>query len=159
MNNEEIKKKLDVYLKEKGIPKEEFTKFVIHGDFGTIFLHDLITEFATQLLSQPTQGEGVCTCKDGNIIKSDNGVYWCQTCGKYPVIMATQTPDELREEFERETNGLNWNLGGTWRFYAEWLEQKLTGKEDKVCPKVSQCTNVDVSCDCPDNVICPIIIE
>ena len=113
--------------------------------------------YATQY--KPTQGEGVCTCKDGNIIKSDNGVYWCQTCGKYPVIMATQTPDELREEFERETNGLNWNLGGTWRFYAEWLEQKLTGKEDKVCPKVSQCTNVDVSCDCPDNVICPIIIE
>jgi len=119
MNNE-IKKELDVYLKEKGIPKEEFTKFVIHGDFGTIFLHDLIIEFATQLLSQPTQGEVICTCKDGNIIKSDNGVYWCQTCGKYPVIMATQTPAELRAEFERESAIFD------YREYAEWLEQKIT---------------------------------
>ena len=91
--------------------------------------------YATQY--KPTQGEGVCTCKDGNIIKSDNGVYWCQTCGKYPVIMATQTPAELRAEFQHLKMKLNYacydkdvlsKMGAVWEAMDK-LEQKLTGKE------------------------------
>jgi len=85
--------------------------------------------YATQY--KPTQGEGenefeVPTCKC-DIPSADSDNECCMVCGTllFPDD-EPQAPDELREEFERETNGLNWNLGGTWRFYAEWLEQKIT---------------------------------
>jgi len=30
----------------------------------------------------------ICHCINGEIVESDNGIYWCKTCGSFPVITA-----------------------------------------------------------------------
>jgi len=98
MNNDEIKKIIEKYI--------EALNCLIYDHSETGLKDDL--KFATQLLSQPTQGEG------------------------------EKTLDELRAEFSREAEinipmVIEMNIRNSGRNvlhkYIEWLEQKLTGKE------------------------------
>jgi len=39
-----------------------------------------------RVMSSLEPSDLVCDCDEPNVMKSDNGVYWCKSCGCYPVI-------------------------------------------------------------------------
>ena len=149
MNNEEIKNWFTGQHIQPVMLRQDWKQVILSKHLYTDNdVIELLTEF-NKLLSQPTQGEG--EIKEP-IYEKVNGIYGYTVImggNKYHIYynsvddiecyLISESPKaecegekthaELRAEFEMETNGLNWNLGGTWRFYAEWLEQKLTGKE------------------------------
>ena len=149
MNNEEIKKKALKLINERH-GALGFEPMILTLDIDEVTY--LMTEFATQLLSQPTQGETPPLPK-AECEGDWNSCKHIKTCGHHPCNLdecpefepdlqianrEPQTPAELRAEFSREAEinipmVIEMNIRNSGRNvlhkYIEWLEQKLTGKE------------------------------